>query len=147
LSPCYYILSRKSYIYHIRFCRKKNLLVLLSLQRIMPLSSVLVPPTRLRNTASKRTPLTDNQRKERAASNSLRQAQINEAVDAWKQSTLNTAADLANRFDKKERYFLDLFFQAGTHLVHQHKKVNAYNAYLHMKAEEMRDRKPEFSTI
>jgi hypothetical protein len=91
--------------------------------------------------SSKHTPLTDVQRKERAASNSLRQAQISEAVEAWKQSTLNTAADLANRFDKKERYFLDLLFQAGTHLVHQHKKVNAHNAYLHMKAEEMRDRK------
>ena len=108
----------------------------------MPLSSVVVPPTRLRNAASsKRTPLTNVQRKERAASNSLRQAQINEAVEAWKQSTLDTAADLANRFDKKERYFLDLFFQAGTHLVHQHKKINAHNAYLHMKAEEMRERK------
>ena len=109
----------------------------------MPLSSqaVLVPPTRLRNTASSCSSLTNKQRKERAASNGLHQAQINEAVEAWKQSTLNTAADLANRFDKKERYFLDLFFQAGTHLVHQHKKVNAYNAYLHMKAEEMRDHK------
>ena len=84
----------------------------------MPQSSVIIPPTRLRNTASTRTPLTDVQRKERAASNSLRQAQINEAVETWKQSTLSTAADLANRFDKKERYFLDLFFQAGTHLVH-----------------------------
>jgi hypothetical protein len=73
--------------------------------------------------------------------NSLRQTQINEAVEAWKQSTLKTAADLANRFDKKERYFLDLFFQAGTHLVHQQKKINPHNAYLHMKAEEMRDRK------
>ena len=107
----------------------------------MPASSVIVPPTRLRNTVSNHTPLTDLQRKERASTNSLRQTQINEAVEAWKQSTLKTAADLANRFDKKERYFLDLFFQAGTHLVHQQKKINAYNAYLHMKAEEMRDRK------
>ena len=111
------------------------------LQRIMPHSSVIVPPTRLRNTVSTRTPLPDGRRKERATSNSLRQAQINEAVEAWKQSTRNTAADLANRFDKKEHYFLDLFFQAGTHLVHQHKKVNPHNAFLHMKAEEMRDRK------
>jgi hypothetical protein len=79
----------------------------------MPLSSVLVPPAHLWNTASKCTPLTNIQHKERAASNSLRQVQINEAVEAWKQSTLNTAADLANRFDKKEHYFLDLFFQAG----------------------------------
>ena len=107
----------------------------------MPLSSVLIPPTRLWNTASTHTRLTNIQRKERAASNSLHQAQNNEAVEAWKQSTLNTAADLANCFDKKEHYFLDLFFQAGTHLVHQHKKVNAHNAYLHMKADEMRDRK------
>ena len=99
----------------------------------MPLSSIIVPPTRIRNTASKPTPLTNVQRKDRAASNSLRQAQITEAVEAWKQSTLNTAADLANRFDKKEHYFLNLFFQAGTHLVHQQKKVNAHNAFLHMK--------------
>ena len=57
----------------------------------------------------------------------------------WTKSTLNTASELAHRFDKKERYFLDIFFQGGAHLVRKQTKVNAYNAFKFLKAEELRD--------
>ncbi|PPQ81407.1 hypothetical protein CVT25_015918 [Psilocybe cyanescens] len=105
----------------------------------MPLASVLLPPTCLRNTTSKPALLTEAQRKARTEHNHIRQDKINEAVEEWKQTTLTTAADLSERFGMKPHHFLNLFFQDGAHLVHKHSKVNAYNAYLHMKAEELRD--------
>lgn len=105
----------------------------------MPKATVLLPPTRLRNVTTKPAPLTEAQRKERAERNRIRQDEIDEAVEAWKMTTLTTANELAERFSKKTRYFLDLFFQNGAHLVHKHSKVNAHNAFLHMKAEELRD--------
>ncbi|PPQ92919.1 hypothetical protein CVT25_000626 [Psilocybe cyanescens] len=105
----------------------------------MPLASVLLPPTRLQNTTSKPAPLTEAQRKARTEHNHICQDKINEAVEEWKQTTLTTAADLSECFGMKPCHFLDLFFQDGAHLVHKHSKVNAYNAYLHMKAEELRD--------
>ena len=52
---------------------------------------------------------------------------------------MTLATDLARRFNKKPRYFLDLFFQNGVHLVHKKTKVNAHNAFISMKAQELRD--------
>ena len=106
----------------------------------MPPSSVLLPPSRIRNSGtSKSAPLTPAQRTARAERHNKIQAEINDAIDEWTKSTLNTASELARRFDKKERYFLDIFFQGGAHLVHKKTKVNAYNALKHLKAEELRD--------
>jgi hypothetical protein len=106
----------------------------------MPPSSVLLPPSRIRKPAtSKPAALTPGQRTARAERNSQRQAEISNAIDEWTKSTLNTASELARRFDKKERYFLDIFFQGGAHLIHKQTKVNAYNAFKHLKAEELRD--------
>lgn len=105
----------------------------------MPLTSVLLPPTRLRHTGAKAAPLTHAQRKERTERNRLRQQDINSAVEDWKQSTMSTVTELARRFDKKERYFLDMFFEGGAHLIHKHQKVNVHNAFLSAKAEELRD--------
>ncbi|PPQ88415.1 hypothetical protein CVT25_011366 [Psilocybe cyanescens] len=105
----------------------------------MPLASILLPPSRLRNTVSKPAPRTQSQLKEKAEHNRIRQLEINEAVEEWKKTTLTMAANLSERFGKKPRHFLDLFFQNGAHLVHKHSKVNAYNAFLHMKAEELCD--------
>jgi hypothetical protein len=111
----------------------------------MPPSSVLLPPSRIRNSGtSKSAALTPAQRTARAEHHNKVQAEINNAIDEWTKSTLNTASELARRFDKKERYFLDIFFQGGAHLIHKHTKVNAYNAFKHLKAEELRDRKTFF---
>ena len=106
----------------------------------MPQSSVLLPPSRIRKLAtSKPAAPTPAQRTARAERNSQLQTEISNAIDEWTKSTLNTASELARRFNKKERYFLDIFFQGGAHLVHKQTKVNAYNAFKHLKAEELRD--------
>jgi len=106
----------------------------------MPQSSILLPPSRIREPASsKPAALTPSQRTARAERNSQLQTEISNAINEWTKTTLNTASELARRFDKKERYFLDIFFQGGAHLVHKQTKVNAYNAFKHLKAEELRD--------
>ena len=106
----------------------------------MPKSSVILPPSRIRKPAtSKPAAPTPAQRTARAQRNSQLQTEISNAIDEWTKSTLNTASELARRFDKKERYFLDIFFQGGAHLIHKQTKVNAYNAFKHLKAEELRD--------
>ena len=101
--------------------------------------SLRLPASRKRHTVSRRAPLTDSQRKERSAASQKRQDEIDEAVRDWKANTLTLATDLARRFNKKRRYFLDLFFQGGVHLVHKQTKVNPHNAFLSMKAQELRD--------
>jgi hypothetical protein len=107
---------------------------------IMPPSSVLLPPSRIRKaTTSKSAAPTPAQRTARAERNSRLQTEINEAIEEWTKSTLNTASELARRFEKKDRYFLDIFFQGGAHLIHKQTKVNAFNAFKHLKAEELRD--------
>ena len=106
----------------------------------MPPSSVLLPPSRIRKAAtSKSAAPTPAQRTARAERNNRLQTEIGEAIDEWTKTTLNTASELARRFDKKERYFLDIFFQGGVHLIHKQTKVNAYNAFKHLKAKELRD--------
>ena len=106
----------------------------------MPQSSVLLPPSRIRQSAtSKSAAPTPAQRTARAERNSQLQTEISNAIDEWTKSTLNTASELARQFNKKERYFLDIFFQGGAHLIHKQTKVNAYNAFKHLKAEELRD--------
>ena len=106
----------------------------------MPQSSVLLPPSRIQNSAtSKSAATTPAQRSAQAERNSKLQAEVSDAIDEWMKTTLNTASELARRFDKKERYFLDIFFQGGAHLIHKQTKVNAFNAFKHLKAEELRD--------
>jgi hypothetical protein len=43
-------------------------------------------------------------------------------------------------FDKKPHYFLDLFFQGGSHMVNHHEKVNAYNTFKSLKAAQLHER-------
>jgi hypothetical protein len=97
-----------------------------------------LPRSRTRHTVSSKAPLTHSQRKERTARTRKRRDEINEEVREWKASTLKLATDLARRFKKKPRYFLDHFFQGGVHLVTKQGKVNPYNAFLAMKSSELR---------
>ena len=97
-------------------------------------------PSRIQNSGtSKLAPLTPAQRTAWAERHNKIQAEINDIINEWMKSTLNTASKLAHQFVKKEHYFLDIFFQGGAHLVHKKTKVNAYNAFKHLKAEELRD--------
>ncbi|KAJ6624398.1 hypothetical protein B0H10DRAFT_1740901, partial [Mycena sp. CBHHK59/15] len=77
--------------------------------------------------------------------------EIDAAVDEWRVFTNEKASELAERFDLKPRYFLDLFFQGGAKMVHHQEKINPYNAFKSEKAAEMREqgvvkRVPELHT-
>lgn len=64
---------------------------------------------------------------------------IDAAVDEWFESTTAKANELAELFNKKPRYFLNIFFHGGARMVHHHEKVNAHNAFVSLKAQEPRD--------
>ena len=95
--------------------------------------------TCVRHTQKKSAPLTAKQKKEKAIQREENQAAIDTAVDEWFNSTMAKANELAERFNKKPRYFLDVFFHGGTRMVHHHEKVNAHNAFVSLKAQELRD--------
>ena len=97
-------------------------------------SSLHLPSSCKRHTVSRQVPLTDAQCKERSISSQKHQEEIDEAVCDWKASTLTLALDLAHHFNKKQHYFLNLFFQGGIHLIHKQTKVNPHNPFLSMKA-------------
>ncbi|KAJ7801970.1 hypothetical protein B0H14DRAFT_2614847 [Mycena olivaceomarginata] len=48
------------------------------------------------------------------------------------------ANKLAEKYDKKSRYFLDCIFQGGSHMVNHQHEVNTYNAFKSEKAAELR---------
>jgi hypothetical protein len=95
--------------------------------------------TRICHTKHKSAPLTAKQKKDKAIQREENQAAIDAAVDEWFESTMAKANELAERFDKKPRYFLDIFFHGGALMVHHHEKVNAHNAFVSLKAQELRD--------
>lgn len=66
--------------------------------------------TRICHTNHKSAPLTTKQKKEKAIQRDEKQAAIDAAVDEWFELTMTKANELAERFDKKPRYFLDIFF-------------------------------------
>ena len=94
---------------------------------------------RLRHTQQKSVSLTSNQKREKKAQREENQAAIDIAVDEWFSSTTAKANELAERFNKKPRYFLDIFFHGGARMVYHHEKVNPHNAFMSMKAQELRD--------
>jgi len=101
--------------------------------------SLCRPSSHKWHTVSRKAPLTDAQRKEKSAASQRHQNEIDKAVCDWKATTLTLAMDLGRHFNKKPRYFLNLFFQGSVHLVHKQTKVNPHNAFLSMKAQELRD--------
>jgi hypothetical protein len=94
---------------------------------------------RIHHTQHKAAPLTLTQKKEKAAQREENQAAIDTAVDEWFSSTTAKANELAARFNKKPRYFLDIFFHGGARMVYHHEKVNPHNAFMSLKAQELRD--------
>ncbi|KAJ6565110.1 hypothetical protein B0H10DRAFT_1759326, partial [Mycena sp. CBHHK59/15] len=99
----------------------------------------------------KSAPLTAIQAKEKREKRQTRQAEIDAAVDEWCSQTNEKATELAERFDVKPRFFLDIFFQGGAKMVHHQEKINPYNAFKSEKAAENRElgitkRVPELHT-
>ena len=94
---------------------------------------------RVRHTQQKFAPLTSKQRKEKKVQREENQAAIDAAVDEWFTSTTTKVNELAVQFNKKPQYFFDIFFHGGTRMVHHHEKINPHNAFISLKAQELRD--------
>ena len=89
--------------------------------------------------AQKPPPIPSQQRKEKLAKCQENQRQIDDAVAEWYAYTLAKADDLGKRFNKKPRYFLDIFFQGGAKMVTHNNKTNAFNAFKSLKAIELNE--------
>jgi hypothetical protein len=81
-------------------------------------------------------PIPNHQRKEKLAARQEKQEQIDKAVSEWYTYMLAKADELGKRFDKKPRYFLDIFFQGGAKMVTHHHNTNPCNAFKSLKAME-----------
>ena len=88
-------------------------------------------------TLHKSAPVPTHLRKEKAAARAEKQAAIDEAIGEWYSYTLAKADELAERFHKKPQYFMDFFFQGGAHMVTHQEKINPYNAFMSLKAQEI----------
>lgn len=95
--------------------------------------------TRIHHTQQKSAPLTSKQKKEKKIQREENQEAIDAAVDEWFTLTMTKANELAAQFNKKPRYFLDIFFHGGARMVHHHEKVNPHNAFISLKSQELRD--------
>jgi hypothetical protein len=104
------------------------------------IAAASAPRIRINKPAPKKAaPLTATQAKEKREKRETKQADIDAAVDEWRSYTNEKAAELAERFDMKPRYFLDIFFQGGAKMVHHQDKINPYNAFKSEKATENRE--------
>jgi hypothetical protein len=80
----------------------------------------------IRHMQHKSAPLTTKQKKEKAIEREANHAAMDAAVDEWFDFTTAKANELAEQFNKKPRFFLDIFFHGGARMVHHHEKVNAH---------------------
>jgi hypothetical protein len=62
----------------------------------------------------------------------------------WFSYTEAKAVELGKKYDKWPRYFLDIFFQGGAHMVNHQDKTNPYNAFKNEKATQRRNGKKLF---
>lgn len=84
-------------------------------------------------------PIPNQQCKEKLAKRQENQRQIDEAVAKWYSYTLAKADDLRKRFNKKPRYFLNIFFQGGAKMVTHNNKTNTFNAFKSLKAMQLNE--------
>ncbi|KAJ7190069.1 hypothetical protein GGX14DRAFT_580167 [Mycena pura] len=97
-----------------------------------------VSAPRARPPAPPRAPLTAEEKKEKHAERVATQEKMDKDVE-WFSYTHAKATELGIKYDKKARYFLDIFFQGGVHMVNHQEKTNPYNAFKAEKAAQRRD--------
>jgi hypothetical protein len=102
-----------------------------------------VSAPRIRKLADKRAPVPAAEREERRQANAETQRQIDDAISEWRTATFAKADELADRFHKTPRYFLDQFFNGGAHMLQQQNKTNAFNAFKSIKAAAVNDGKTD----
>ena len=61
---------------------------------------------------------------------------ISAEVNEWFSATMAKTEVMANKYNKKPCYFLDIFFHGGAHLVHKH-CTTSWNAFLSKKADKV----------
>ncbi|KAJ7205816.1 hypothetical protein GGX14DRAFT_568713 [Mycena pura] len=100
----------------------------------------LASSTRMRtgNHSKKAAPLTAGQLEEKRAARNDKQARIDARVQQWMESTNELAQSMATEFDMQPRYFLDIFFQGGAHMINHQEAVNPYNTFRGLKSMEAR---------
>ncbi|KAJ7797721.1 hypothetical protein B0H13DRAFT_2392032, partial [Mycena leptocephala] len=86
----------------------------------------------------KSAPLTSEQ-KEKVAARADKQTCIDTYVQKWMEDTNELANTLGKEFDMKPRYFLDIFFQGGAHMINHQEVTNPYNVFKSFKAAEARE--------
>ncbi|KAK1217446.1 hypothetical protein PQX77_019911 [Marasmius sp. AFHP31] len=64
---------------------------------------------------------------------------INKAVKEWEKDTRELAASVAKKYNRKDRYFLDLLFQGGVRLSREQQNSNPFNAFKYVKAHDLRE--------
>ncbi|KAJ6481140.1 hypothetical protein C8R45DRAFT_1100697 [Mycena sanguinolenta] len=85
-------------------------------------------------------PLTGAERQEKQRAAAETKAEMDAACAEVHTYLRNKALELAERFQKKERYFLDIFYQAGARMVNAQEKTNPYNAFKSEKAAQLQGR-------
>lgn len=102
------------------------------------------PPTILANISgrnrkqpsAKPAPLTADAKKAKGEERERLRAAIDADVDQWFSYTMAKAEELSEKYNKKPRYFLDMFFQGGARLIHE-RGATAWNAFISKKTEEV----------
>ncbi|KAJ7778072.1 hypothetical protein B0H14DRAFT_2401345 [Mycena olivaceomarginata] len=98
-----------------------------------------VSAPRARQPAPPCAPLTAEQKKEKHDERAELQHRIDTDVAKWFSYTNAKAAELGTKYDKKPRYFLDIFFQGGARMVNHQDKTNPWNAFTAEKAAQRRE--------
>ncbi|KAJ7792182.1 hypothetical protein B0H14DRAFT_2244329, partial [Mycena olivaceomarginata] len=86
-----------------------------------------------------RVPLSTEERTRKREEREERRDQQDQAVLEWVSETFAKADELATRFKRTQRYFLDVLFQGGVHMINHQDEVNPYNAWKTVKAAESRE--------
>ncbi|CAK5272792.1 unnamed protein product [Mycena citricolor] len=94
---------------------------------------------RQRAPAPPRAPLTSTQKAERKQERDRKKNAEDADVQAWWTYTFNYAKTLAERHEKTENYYLSIFFQGGANMIKHQEKINPFNAFKAIKAEELRE--------
>ncbi|TFK59028.1 hypothetical protein BDN72DRAFT_906209 [Pluteus cervinus] len=83
-------------------------------------------------------PMTDHQREEATKAARESKTALDKDVAEWLDYTFAKVTELSKKHNKDEHYFYDLFFGGGLHMVNHHNKINAFNAFLSIKARDHR---------
>ncbi|KAJ6550324.1 hypothetical protein B0H19DRAFT_1093671 [Mycena capillaripes] len=101
----------------------------------------LASSTRMRtgNHSHPPAPRTADQLKEKREERIGKQERIDARVQQWMESTNELATTLGKEFELSTRYFLDIFFQGGAHMINHQEAINPYNAFRGLKSMEIRE--------